>query len=50
MMQSLGGQTLVPERIAVAVVTVDPYRGNLALKHDRSQHRRYASHYEDLLN
>lgn len=35
---------------AIPVVTRAPYRGDLALKHDRAQHRRYAAHFEDLQN
>ena len=45
-----GSRTLVSEMSAIPVVTAAPYRGNLALKHDRSQHRRYSARYEDLLN
>ncbi|WP_106299217.1 hypothetical protein [Marivita geojedonensis] len=43
-------KTLTDEQRAIPVVTVAPYRGNLALKHDRAQHRRYTAHFEDLQN
>lgn len=43
-------KTLADEQKAIPVVTVSPYRGDLALKHDRSQHRRYTAHFEDLQN
>lgn len=43
-------KTLADEQTAIPVVTVSPYRGDLALKHDRSQHRRYTAHFEDLQN
>jgi hypothetical protein len=43
-------KTLADEQKAIPVVTLSPYRGDLALKHDRSQHRRYTAHFEDLQN
>lgn len=43
-------KTLADEQKAIPVVTVSAYRGDLALKHDRSQHRRYTEHFEDLQN
>ncbi|MCR9107803.1 hypothetical protein [Marivita sp. XM-24bin2] len=46
----MSSRTLADEQRAIPVVTVSPYRGNLALKHDRSQHRRYTAHFEDLQN
>ena len=46
----LGGRVLAAEQKAIPVVTVAPYRGNLALNRDRSQHRRYTSHFEDMQN
>jgi hypothetical protein len=46
----VGGKTLVSEQQAIPVVTVAAYRGSLALKHDRAQHRRYTAHFEDLQN
>jgi hypothetical protein len=45
-----GGTTSIPEQRAIPTVTVAAYRGGLALKHDRSQHRRYTAHFEDLQN
>jgi hypothetical protein len=49
-MRGMSSRTLADEQRAIPVVTVSPYRGNLALKHDRSQHRRYTAHFEDLQN
>ena len=49
----LGGtraKTLTAEQKAIPVVTVSEYRGNLALKDDLAQHRRYTAHFEDLQN
>ncbi|WP_439121889.1 hypothetical protein [Marivita sp.] len=46
----LGAKTLITEQQAIPVVTVAEYRGNLALKHDRAQHRRYTAHFEDMQN
>lgn len=43
-------KTLADEQKAIPVVTVSAYRGDLALKHDRAQHRRYTAHFEDLQN
>ncbi len=43
-------KTLADEQKAIPVVTVAAYRGDLALKHDRAQHRRYTAHFEDLQN
>jgi hypothetical protein len=49
-MHGIRSKTLPDEQRAIPVVTVSPYRGNLALKCDRSQHRRYTAHFEDLQN
>jgi len=38
------------EQSQIPVITVRSFRGALALKRDRSQHRRYTAHYEDLQN
>ncbi|WP_143152592.1 hypothetical protein [Marivita hallyeonensis] len=38
------------EQNVLPIKTVTDYRGKLALKRDRSQHRRYTVHYEDLQN
>lgn len=43
-------KTLTAEQKAIPVVTVSAYRGNLALKDDLAQHRRYTAHFEDLQN
>ncbi|MCI5112489.1 MAG: hypothetical protein MRY75_18245 [Marivita sp.] len=45
-----GNKTHADEQTAIPVVTVAAYRGDLALKHDRAQHRRYTAHFEDLQN
>jgi len=47
---TLGGGRAGAEQAAIPVETVSKYRGNLALGRDRSQHRRYTAHFEDLQN
>lgn len=44
---------ITPPQTEVAVLVNEKqpeFRGNLALYRDRSQHRRFAARYEDLMN
>lgn len=50
LMKNLGGGHAGAEQMAIPVETVSKYRGSLALGRDRSQHRRYTAHFDDLQN